>query len=159
MYVVSFSKDKKRMLKAPGMAAVLSRPLPEDTGGRGAEEEEEGVAPPMPFSLRERSLGCRVCGGGRAGSPSAVGCLHLPGTGKTPLGGEDREKEASGGGDRAGGHWEQVGERWGFLGVPGPILATGSLRPLEPSLLTHSSKCPASAAQKSLGSVKWMVPC
>lgn len=42
---MSFSKDKKRMLKAAGMAAVLSRPLPEDTGGRGAEEEEMGVAP------------------------------------------------------------------------------------------------------------------
>lgn len=44
------------MLKAPGMAAVLSRPLPEDTGGRGAEEEEEGVAPPNAFqSQREVS--------------------------------------------------------------------------------------------------------
>lgn len=69
LYVVSFSKDKKRMLKAPGMAAVLSRPLPEDTGGRGAVEEEEGVAPPY-LLVPERGLwGAESVGGGARLAP------------------------------------------------------------------------------------------
>lgn len=133
-----------------GEQATDGRPLPEDTGGQGAEEEggEEGVAPQY-LSVSERGL-----------CPPQLGAVN------THQGleehsfqgwGEDREKEALGGGRGGGGgvQGEQVGKRR----VPGSILDPG---PLSPGALTTDQlfQMPSMLAkQESLGSAKCMVLC
>lgn len=95
-----------------GEQATDGRPLPEDTGGQGAEEEggEEGVAPQY-LSVSERGL-----------CPPQLGAVN------THQGleehsfqgwGEDREKEALGGG-HGGGAGGCRGNRWGKGGCQDP---------------------------------------
>lgn len=70
LYIVGFSKEKKAALRAPGNGcsdeqATNGSPPAGDMRGRSAEEEggEDGVPPPMLFTLRQGPLGFRICWG------------------------------------------------------------------------------------------------